>query len=230
MAKRNKYPKEQQPQYFVRNLLPKNVSQELYLESLRHSRITFCLGPAGTGKTYLAAHAALQLLFNGQVQRIVITRPIVATEDIGYLPGTLNEKIHPYLLPLLDALEDHVGPTKARDLVESGAIEVAPLAFLRGRSLNNSFILLDEAQNTTKEQMKMFLTRIGFGSCMAINGDATQSDLDKPGENGLSWATDQLTGVDPSIQVIEFSRQDIVRDHIIEVILTHLDGVRKPHR
>jgi phosphate starvation-inducible PhoH-like protein len=224
MARKQKYPQEQKQKYFVKPLQSKNYSQEQYVESLNHARVTFCLGPAGTGKTYVAAHVALTRLFNQDVSKIIITRPIVATEDIGYLPGTLDEKIHPYLLPLLDSFEDHIGPAKLKELFELHMIEVAPLAFLRGRSLNNSFVLLDEAQNTTKEQMKMFLTRMGHHTQLAINGDMSQSDLGVSTETGLQWAVNRLRGVNEEIDVIEFYKKDIIRDPLIETMLTYLDG------
>lgn len=223
-TRKKRYEKPKQSGFFINDIHPKNASQQFYLDCLIESRVTFCLGPAGTGKTYIAAYVALQKLFEGSVKKIIITRPLVATEDIGYLPGTLEEKIHPYLLPLLDAFEDHIGPTKTLELVEDHTIEVCPLAFMRGRSLNNSFLILDEAQNVTREQMKMFLTRIGYKTSVAVNGDSSQSDLDKPLENGLSWAVDRLSGVHSDIAVAEFSRSDIVRDPLIETMLINLEG------
>jgi phosphate starvation-inducible PhoH-like protein len=225
MARKQKYPQEPKQKYFVKPLQTKNYTQKLYVESLNSARLTFCLGPAGTGKTFVAAHVALERLFNQDVSKIIITRPIVATEDIGYLPGTLDEKIHPYLLPLLDSFEDHIGPTKTKEMFANNMIEVAPLAFLRGRSLNNAFIILDEAQNTTPEQMKMFLTRMGHHTSMAVNGDTSQSDLGGK-ESGLNWAVNRLTGVDAQINVIEFSKRDIIRDPLIETMLTHLERPR----
>jgi len=216
--------KENEQKSFIRNIQPKNVAQEQYVNALRENIITFCMGPAGTGKTFIAANLALQRLFDGEIDRILITRPIVATEDIGYLPGTLEEKIHPYLLPLLDAFEDHIGPAKTKELMELGLIEVSPLAFMRGRSINRAFIILDEAQNVTKEQMKMFLTRIGYNTFMAINGDGTQTDLPNKADCGLAWAVDKLTGVSKEIGVIEFAKSDIVRNPLIEKILTHWDS------
>lgn len=208
----------------VKSIHPKNSAQEQYINSLKESKISFCIGPAGTGKTYIASNVALELLYTGKIERILVTRPIVATEDIGYLPGTLEEKIYPYLLPLLDAFEDHIGPVKTKELLESGRISPSPLAFMRGRSINNAFIILDEAQNVTKEQMKMFLTRIGYNTIMAVNGDGTQTDLPKKEDCGLIWAVDRLRGVSKDISVVEFSKSDIVRNPLIETMLTHLES------
>ena len=163
MSKRNqKYPTSEDVNVSAKyglvtpSLKPKNKAQELYLEALNTSKICMCIGPAGTGKTFLAAWLALDKLASGEIKKIILTRPIVATEDIGYLPGTADEKIFPYLLPLFDAIEDHIGPVALQKLKDSKVIEVAPLAYMRGRSLNDVFVILDEAQNVTKEQMKMF--------------------------------------------------------------------------
>lgn len=225
MAKR--YPKTTTERHvYLKPLHAKNAAQDFYMGTLREQTVTFCTGPAGTGKTFLATYVALEALLAKQVEKIIMTRPIVATEDIGYLPGDMNEKIHPYVLPLFDAVTAHMGPTKAKDLFAYGQIEVIPLAYMRGRSLNNAFLLLDEAQNTTKEQMKMFLTRLGEGSKVVINGDASQSDLPKHVENGLKWAVDRLTGVEAEIAIVEFSSKNIVRHPLIEKILKHLDGNR----
>jgi phosphate starvation-inducible PhoH-like protein len=224
MGRKQRYPDEQRkPTGFLKPLHHKNEIQELYANTLYDSTITFCLGPAGTGKTFIASHVALQALMDHEVDKIILTRPIVAVEDIGYLPGDMNEKIHPYMLPLFDALEDHLGPTKAKEMLDSGRIEVVPLAYMRGRSLNRAFIILDEAQNTTKEQMKMFLTRIGYDSKMAINGDMAQSDLDVP-VNGLKWATDRLRGIDGEINTVEFGSRQIVRHPLIGTMLARLEG------
>ena len=206
---------------------PKNYSQEMYLESLRENTITLCNGPAGSGKTYLVTYVALEKLMNNEIDRIVLTRPVVeAGENLGFLPGDLTEKLHPYLLPLLDAIEDHVGPIMAKKLMEAGKIEIAPLAFMRGRTFNNAFVILDEAQNTTQEQMRMFLTRLGFNAAFCINGDNSQCDLvlKKPGGHGLQWATNKLRGNVPEIAIIEFSSKDIVRNALITKILTYLDA------
>ena len=177
---------------FIKPLVAKNPLQDFYLDMIREMTVTMCTGPAGTGKTYLATFVALEALLNHDVDKIILTRPIVACEDIGYLPGDMMEKIHPYLMPLFDAVESHVGPTKAKELLNFGKIEVIPLAYMRGRSLNRAFILLDEAQNTTVEQMKMFLTRLGYDSKMVVNGDIGQSDLPKGMENGLGFAHDRF--------------------------------------
>ena len=207
---------------FLNQMTLKNSAQEAYASLLQESTITFSCGPAGTGKTYIAAYYALQALLNNEVRRVILTRPIVATEDIGYLPGDMLEKIHPYILPLLDAVEDHVGPTKAKEMLNFGSIELIPLAYMRGRSLNDSFIILDEAQNCTKSQMKMFLTRIGYNSKMVITGDTAQSDLSDP-VNGLRWASDRLRGRNSKISVFEFDSKHIVRNPLIESMLANLD-------
>lgn len=221
MAKR-RYIK-QESGIFVKSLRVRNEAQDLYMSSLRESTITFGVGPAGTGKTFLAMYVALEALLNGEVSKIILTRPIVATEDIGYLPGDMNEKIHPYLMPLFDAIEDHLGPTKARDLFSNGQLEVLPLAYMRGRSIKHAYMILDEAQNTTVDQMKMFLTRMGEGSKIAVTGDGTQSDLPNPADNGFIWAINKLRGVDSHIAVFEFGMSHIVRHPLIETILLHLE-------
>jgi phosphate starvation-inducible PhoH-like protein len=208
---------------YVKELKPKNSAQEYYMSMIRESTITFGLGPAGTGKTYIAVAMALEALLNKDVDKVILTRPIVATEDIGYLPGDMHEKIHPYIMPLFDAIEDHVGATKARELLDLGRIEVLPLAYMRGRSLNRAFLILDEAQNTTPEQMKMFLTRLGYDSKMVITGDERQSDLKIP-VNGLVWASERMGGKTREITVTEFSSMNIVRNPLIEKMLQYLDG------
>lgn len=224
MSRKQRYASDAQKKgTFVNQLILKNSAQEAYSDLINESTITFCRGPAGTGKTYIAAHHALQALLADEVRRVILTRPIVATEDIGYLPGDMLEKIHPYILPLLDAVEDHVGPTKAKELLNMGSIELIPLAYMRGRSLNDSFIILDEAQNTTPEQMKMFLTRLGYNSRMVITGDSSQSDLHIP-LNGLQWASDRLRGTSEEIAVVDFGASNIVRNPLIEGMLAHLDG------
>lgn len=215
---------EHQTKTFLRELQPKNATQNHYMNALYESKISFCIGPAGTGKTFIASNVALQKLYSGEIERILVTRPLVATEDIGYLPGTLEEKIHPYLLPLLDAFEDHVGVIKTKELLEQGMIVASPLAYMRGRSLNNAFVILDEAQNVTCEQMKMFLTRIGYNTTMAINGDGTQTDLPNKSDCGLIWAVNRLAGISEDIAVVEFSKSDIVRNPLIEKMLTHLES------
>lgn len=226
MARRKqKYPQHNtEQQGYLKTLNTRNATQEQYLNNLRENKITFCIGPAGTGKTFIASNVALELFYEGRINRILVTRPIVATEDIGYLPGTLEEKIHPYLMPLLDAFEDHIGVKQTQEMLADRFIEASPLAFMRGRSINNAFIILDEAQNVTKEQMKMFLTRIGYNTIMAINGDGTQTDLPNKGDCGLNWAVERLRGVSKDIGVVEFAKSDIVRNPLIETMLNHLEG------
>lgn len=203
---------------------PKNESQRLYMESLEESTLTIGTGPAGSGKSFIAMAAAVSKLLNNEVSKVVITRPVCeAGESLGFLPGTFEEKIQPYLLPLLDALNDLVGPTMAKKLLEAGKIEFAPLAYMRGRTFNFSYVILDEAQNTTVEQMKLFVTRIGEGSQFAINGDESQSDLRGLPENGLEWITRRLTGVSRNINVIRFSADDCVRSAIVREILQYID-------
>lgn len=216
---------------FIKPLTLKNGSQEYYVNSIRESTVTFCTGPAGTGKTFLAAYVALESLLQGEIDKIVLTRPIVATEDIGYLPGDMHEKIHPYLMPLFDAIESHLGVQRAKLLFADNRIEILPLAYMRGRSLNRSFMILDEAQNTTREQMKMFLTRLGYDSKIVVTGDTSQSDLPKPHDNGLMWAADKLKSSSPEISMMEFSSKHIVRNPLIEKMLQYLDGAgpRKVH-
>lgn len=212
---------------------PKNEAQRLYMESLESSTVTIGTGPAGAGKSFLAMSVAVGKLLNNEVSKVVITRPVCeAGESLGFLPGTLEEKIHPYLLPLLDALNDLVGPTMSKKLLEAGKIEFAPLAYMRGRTFNFSYVILDEAQNTTVEQMKLFITRIGEGSQFAVNGDASQSDLRGIPENGLEWVVRKLAGKIPEISVIEFRNDDCVRSKIVQDILLHLDSPepRKTYR
>lgn len=211
---------------FIKPLTLKNSSQEYYLNMMRESTVTFCLGPAGTGKTYLATYVALELLLKGDIDKIVLTRPIVATENLGFLPGDIESKVHPYLMPLFDSIEAHVGVSRSKQLFDDRRIEILPLAYMRGRSLNRSIILLDEAQNSTKEQMKMFLTRIGYDSKIIVTGDAAQSDL-MVAENGMIWATDRLKGASGEISVVEFSAKHIVRHPLIEKMLKCLDGPSK---
>lgn len=204
---------------------PKNESQRFYVESLNEAKLTIGTGPAGSGKSFLCMAVALDKLLNNEVSRIVITRPIVeAGESLGFLPGTFEEKISPYLLPLLDAMNDLVGPTMAKKLLEGGKIEFAPLAYMRGRTFTNCFVILDEAQNTTIEQMKLFVTRQGEYSQFVVNGDVSQSDLRGVVENGLEWLTRKLRGVSRDIQVIEFSNSDVVRSEIVKTLLLYLDS------
>jgi len=198
---------------------PKNLHQKLYMESIKKYDIVFSVGPAGTGKTYLAMAMALYLLFERKFGRIILTRPAIeAGEKIGYLPGTMEEKVNPYLRPLYDALYDLLDVEKALRLLERGTIEIAPLAFMRGRTLNDSVIILDEAQNTTSEQMKMFLTRIGFDSKAIITGDITQIDLPKNVRSGMVEAIEILRDIE-GIKIIEFTKNDVVRHPLVQKII-----------
>lgn len=200
----------------------KTQGQKNYLEAIDENTITFGIGPAGTGKTYLAVAKAVNALYAKQVSRIILTRPAVeAGERLGFLPGTLSEKIDPYLRPLFDALQEMLEPDILAKLMESSVIEVAPLAYMRGRTLNDSFIILDEAQNTTGEQMKMFLTRLGFGSKMVITGDTTQVDL-PGGKSGLSIATSILAEVE-GLGIERLSSKDVVRHELVTRIVEAYD-------
>lgn len=196
----------------------KTLGQKQYLEAIDQNTITFGIGPAGTGKTYLAVAKAVAALYARQVSRIILTRPAVeAGERLGFLPGTLSEKIDPYLRPLFDALQEMLEPEATTRLIQSGVIEVAPLAYMRGRTLNDSFVILDEAQNTTGEQMKMFLTRLGFGSKMVITGDVTQIDL-PGGKSGLNSATRVLQDVE-GLHIARLSSKDVVRHELVTRIV-----------
>lgn len=213
----------------------RNVAQKAYLDALRRCAMVFAVGPAGTGKTYLAVAMALSMFAQHQVKRIVLTRPAVeAGEKLGFLPGDLTEKVNPYLRPLYDALNDMLPAARVASMMEAGAIEVAPLAFMRGRTLNDAFIILDEAQNTTQEQMKMFLTRMGFGSRMVITGDVTQIDLPQfPGgfnhaQSGLVQALKILRGV-PGIAFHRFSKGDVVRHPLVGAIVHAYDAAAEDH-
>jgi phosphate starvation-inducible PhoH-like protein len=202
-----------------RSVRPKTSGQKRYADAIATNTITFGVGPAGTGKSYLAVALAVQALQAKTVDRIILTRPAVeAGERLGFLPGDLMAKIDPYLRPLYDALYDMMGTEGARRLLEAGTVEVAPLAYMRGRTLNNSFIILDEAQNTTPEQMKMFLTRIGFGSKMVVTGDDTQIDL-PGGRSGLLNLEPVLAGVE-SLAWIHLGRRDVVRHRIVQDIVS----------
>ncbi len=198
-----------------RTVAPKTQNQRAYLEALRGSDLTFGIGPAGTGKTYLAVAMAVQALNSRQVQRLILTRPAVeAGEKLGFLPGDLAEKINPYLRPLYDALHDLLDFRRVQDMLATGVIEVAPLAFMRGRTLNEAFIILDEAQNTTQEQMKMFLTRLGFGSRAVVTGDVTQIDLPAHARSGLVQAAQILSGVE-GVSFIHFNDADVIRHPLV---------------
>jgi len=200
-------------------LAPKTVTQRLYLEAIERNDLVFGIGPAGTGKTYLAVAMAIQALISKRVSRIILTRPAVeAGERLGFLPGTLQEKVDPYLRPLYDALYDMLEAEKVEKLIERLSIEVAPLAFMRGRTLNDSFIILDEAQNSTPEQMKMVLTRQGFNSKMVVNGDSTQVDLPFGRKSGLMDALEILNGVE-GISFVHFNDRDVVRHSLVQRIV-----------
>ncbi len=202
-----------------RSIRPKTANQKHYVDAIDDHTITFGIGPAGTGKTYLAMAKAVAALQSREVNRIILTRPAVeAGEHLGFLPGTLSEKIDPYLRPLFDALHDMIDQDSIPRLMQTGIIEVAPLAYMRGRTLNDAFIILDEAQNTSPEQMKMFLTRLGFGSRMVITGDVTQMDLPSGAKSGLKVIRDILDGVD-DIAFIELSSQDVVRNSLVGEIV-----------
>lgn len=202
---------------------PKGVMQQNYIQAIRSHDIVFGIGPAGTGKTYLAMAMAVRALQERQVKRIILTRPAVeAGERLGFLPGDLAEKINPYLRPLYDALHDMMEPGRITALLERGTIEVAPLAFMRGRTLNDSFVVLDEAQNTTAEQMKMFLTRLGYDSKTVITGDVTQVDLPGGARSGLRHAEKVLSAIE-GIQFIYFSHADVVRHPLVQRIVQAYD-------
>ena len=205
-------------------IAPKTVNQKRYVDSIRRHTITFGIGPAGTGKTFLAVAAAVAALEGRQVSRIILTRPAVeAGERLGFLPGDLQAKVDPYLRPLFDALYDMLDPERVTVYLENGVIEVAPLAFMRGRSLNDSFVILDEAQNTSPEQMKMFLTRLGFGSKMAVTGDITQVDLPRDQRSGLIVVSEILDEV-KDISFVRFGGEDVVRHQLVQRIVAAYDS------
>ena len=216
-----------------KTIRPKTANQKRYVEAIDQNTITFGIGPAGTGKTYLAMAKAVQALQAKQINRIILTRPAVeAGERLGFLPGTLQEKIDPYLRPLFDALHDMIDQDSIPRLITNGIIEIAPLAYMRGRTLNDAFIILDEAQNTSAEQMKMFLTRLGFNSKMVITGDATQIDLPNGAQSGIKVVHEILDGVD-DITFIDLEAEDVVRNRLVGDIVTAYekfeDKKSKPH-
>lgn len=208
-----------------RPIYAETFNQDLYVRTIDKEELIFGVGPAGTGKTYLAVAMAVKHLKQNKINKVILTRPAVeAGEYLGYLPGDLKEKIDPYLRPLYDALYDFLGFETTNKLLESGVIEIAPLAYMRGKTLENAFIILDEAQNTTKMQMKMFLTRLGFNSTMVITGDPSQVDLNTGKMSGLIHALDILKGIS-NIKVVSFKRLDVVRNPLVQKILERYDGV-----
>ncbi len=202
-----------------KSIRAKTIGQREYVQAIRHKDLTFCIGPAGTGKTYLAVVLATQALKNGHVKRIILTRPAVeAGESLGFLPGDLKEKVDPYLRPLYDALHEILGTEQTTRFIERGTIEIAPLAYMRGRTLDDAFVILDEAQNTTKAQMKMFLTRLGFGSKMVITGDKTQIDLPRGAESDLIVA-EKILGHVKGIHFQMLEQGDVVRHPLVAKII-----------
>ena len=202
-----------------KTIAPKSVNQKLYIDSIRKNDVVFGVGPAGTGKTYLAVAMAISFLNLKKVKKIILTRPAVeAGEKLGFLPGDLSEKVDPYLKPLFDSLNDMIDPDRISRFIDRGTIEIAPLAFMRGRTLNDAFIILDEAQNTTSSQMKMFLTRFGFNSKVIITGDITQIDLDKNIKSGLIEANSLLNNIE-GIEFVNFNGDDVVRHPLVKDII-----------
>jgi phosphate starvation-inducible PhoH-like protein len=217
-----KYPQVEKIQESIlvkRKISPKNISQSEYLDAIRTSTVTIGVGPAGTGKSFIATYVAIEKLLKKEISKIILTRPVVeAGENLGFLPGTLEEKVSPYLRPVLDCIESHIGLTKMNDLIKDGIIEFAPLAFMRGRTFSNCMVILDESQNTTVQQMKMFVTRLGENCTMVIDGDLAQSDL-KHQTNGLQWIHERFKNIDDQISVVTFEQKDIVRHPLIGKML-----------
>jgi phosphate starvation-inducible protein PhoH and related proteins len=208
-----------------RIIAPKSITQKIYIEAIRKNDIVFGIGPAGTGKTYLAMATAVSAFLNREVNRIILTRPAVeAGEKLGFLPGDLSQKVDPYLRPLFDALFDMMDIEKSSRLIEKGAIEIAPLAFMRGRTLNDAFVILDEAQNTTSLQMKMFLTRLGFSSKAVITGDTTQVDLGQNDKSGLLEVEQLLKGIE-EISFVYFTKRDVIRHPLVKRIIEAYEKV-----
>ncbi len=206
-------------------ILPKTPGQEEYLRAIKNSELVFCIGPAGTGKTFLAVASAVAALTDGEVDRIIISRPAVeAGERLGFLPGDLQQKIDPYLKPVYDALDDTLSPARVRRSLDSRIIEVAPLAYMRGRTLNNAFVILDEAQNTTITQLKMFITRLGYGSRAIITGDITQIDLKPSSSSGLVIIRNILSGID-GIEFAHLDQSDVVRHPLVQRIISAFERI-----
>ncbi len=211
-----------------RSIYPKTFNQKKYVDAIAHYDLVFGVGPAGTGKTYLAVAQAVADLKNSKVKKLIITRPVVeAGENLGFLPGDLKEKVDPYLIPLYDALYEMLGTQSTLMLMEKGIIEIAPLAYMRGRTLENAFVILDEAQNTTKVQMKMFLTRLGFASKMVITGDPSQTDLPKGASSGLNHALSLLEGLE-DVKIVQFKKIDVVRHPLVQRILERYETNENP--
>lgn len=202
----------------------KTINQKHYIKAINKNDLVFGIGPAGTGKTYVAVMQAISKLRDGSIKKLILTRPAVeAGENLGFLPGDLKEKIDPYLRPLYDALYEGLGTKQTEDLIEKGTIEIAPLAYMRGRTLENAYVILDEAQNTTTNQMKLFLTRLGFNSKMIVTGDITQIDLPKKKGSGLIQATELLRNVE-GIAIIEFERVDVIRHPLVQKVLERYEN------
>lgn len=211
-----------------KSVYPKSIRQRQYIEAMNSNQIIFGIGPAGTGKTFLAVAYALSLILNGKKQKLILTRPVVeAGESLGFLPGDLSQKLNPYLRPLYDAMEWLLPPLVIKRLEENGAIEIAPLAYMRGRSIHNACVILDEAQNTTKEQMQMFLTRIGENSTAVVTGDISQIDLPRNKDSGLVHASQILHGID-GISFVRFASGDVVRSRIVQRIIDAYAKDREP--
>ena len=210
---------------YGKTIRAKTMGQRIYINAMKRNDLVFGIGPAGTGKTFLAVVYAAKQLRKGSVKRIVLTRPAVeAGESLGFLPGDLKEKVDPYLRPLYDGLNTVLGREQTQRLIERGVIEIAPLAYMRGRTLNDAFVILDEAQNTTHAQMKMFLTRLGFGSKMVVTGDQTQIDLPKGVKSGLKEAVKKLSGVS-GISIMKMDQSDVVRHPLVSKIINRYEGV-----
>lgn len=205
-------------------IFPKTLNQKRYVDSIERNTLIFGVGPAGTGKTYLAVLMALKKLKENEIKRIILTRPAVeAGESLGFLPGDLKEKVDPYLRPLYDAMYEILGVKQSTEFIEKGIIEIAPLAYMRGRTLDNAYVILDEAQNTTINQMKLFLTRLGFGSKMIVTGDITQSDLPKRMVSGLVRASEILKDID-SVDILYFDEKDVVRHPLVQTIIKRFEN------